>query len=36
VHQLNGVRMTQLVGREATSDSCLGREVAQLDPSSTG
>jgi hypothetical protein len=35
-HQLDGVRMAQLMGREPTPDSCLGREVTQLDPRGAG
>jgi hypothetical protein len=32
VHELDGVRVPELVGCEPASDSCVEREVAQLDP----
>ena len=36
VSQLDCMRVTELVGREPTADSCLEREVAKLDSSSAG
>ena len=36
VHQLDGVRVAQLVGREPAPDACLGRELAKLDARGAG
>jgi hypothetical protein len=36
VQELDGMGVAQLVGREPAPDSCLKRDVAQLDPCSAG